>query len=89
VVLPEKEIRLVDGIMQTFSHFFGAFHIPWFTPILTLLIIIGSVGFSVLAALYPVGTVILARVVLGERLVAVQAAGVGVTLAGVALIAAG
>lgn len=44
VVIPEKEIRLVDGIMQTFSQFFTAFHIPWFVPILTLLIIIGSVG---------------------------------------------
>ncbi len=44
IVIPQKEIRLVDGIMQTFSQFFSAFHIPWFVPILTLLIIIGSVG---------------------------------------------
>jgi drug/metabolite transporter (DMT)-like permease len=44
---------------------------------------------SVLASLYPVGTVVLARALLGERLVAVQAAGVVFALAGVALIAAG
>ena len=44
VVIPLHEIRLVDGIMQTFTQFFAAFHIPWAIPILTLLIIIGSVG---------------------------------------------
>jgi drug/metabolite transporter (DMT)-like permease len=44
---------------------------------------------SVLASLYPVGTVVLARALLGERLVGVQTAGVTLALAGVALIAAG
>lgn len=44
---------------------------------------------AVLASLYPVGTVVLARALLGERLAAIQAAGVTVALAGVALIAAG
>jgi drug/metabolite transporter (DMT)-like permease len=44
---------------------------------------------SVLASLYPVGTVLLARAMLGERLIPVQTAGVTVALAGVALIATG
>ena len=44
---------------------------------------------SVVGALYPVTTVLLARGVLGERLRTVQAIGVGLALAGVALIAVG
>ena len=44
---------------------------------------------SVLASLYPVVTVVLARVVLHERLRLVQRAGAALALAGVALISAG
>lgn len=44
---------------------------------------------SVLAALYPVWTVLLARVLLHERLGALQAAGVACALVGVGLVAAG
>ena len=44
---------------------------------------------SVLGALYPVTTVLLARTLLHERLQRTQSAGVVVALAGVALIAAG
>jgi drug/metabolite transporter (DMT)-like permease len=44
---------------------------------------------SVLASLYPIVTVILARVLLGERVARTQEAGIGLTLAGVALISAG
>jgi len=43
-VIPGKEIRLVDGIMQTFTQFFNSFGIPGFIPVLTLMIIIGSTG---------------------------------------------
>jgi drug/metabolite transporter (DMT)-like permease len=44
---------------------------------------------SVLASLYPIVTVILARIVLNERVARSQEFGVGFTLAGVALISAG
>jgi drug/metabolite transporter (DMT)-like permease len=44
---------------------------------------------SVLSSLYPVTTVLLARLVLHERLRPVQLVGVAVTMAGVALITAG
>jgi drug/metabolite transporter (DMT)-like permease len=50
----------------------------------------GLVGVvAVLSSLYPVGTVALARIVLGERLTALQGVGVLLAFAGVALIAAG
>jgi drug/metabolite transporter (DMT)-like permease len=44
---------------------------------------------AVLGSLYPIVTVLLAHVVLGERLTSVQKAGVAVALAGVCAIAAG
>ena len=44
---------------------------------------------SVLASLYPIVTVLLARVVLSERVARSQEAGIGLTLAGVVLISVG
>jgi drug/metabolite transporter (DMT)-like permease len=44
---------------------------------------------SVLASLYPIVTVVLARLVLNERVARAQEAGIALTLAGVALISAG
>ncbi len=44
VVIPEKEIRLVDGIMQTFSFFLKTFHMEFLIRVIPLLIVVGSVG---------------------------------------------
>jgi drug/metabolite transporter (DMT)-like permease len=50
----------------------------------------GLVGVvSVLTSLYPVVTVALAQLLLGERMSRIQAAGVAAAFAGVALIALG
>lgn len=43
-VLPNSEINLIAGIMQLFSSFFEAFGLQALTPIVTLLIVIGSTG---------------------------------------------
>lgn len=44
VVIPERDLQLVSGIMQTFTAFFNAFGVPQFVPVLTVLIIVGSIG---------------------------------------------
>ncbi|HXA41356.1 MAG TPA: DMT family transporter [Candidatus Solibacter sp.] len=44
---------------------------------------------AVLGSLYPIGTVLLARLVLGERVTATQATGAGLAMLGVALVSAG
>ncbi len=44
VVVPQKEISLVAGIMQAFSAFFDAYHIPWMTPVAAILIGLGAIA---------------------------------------------
>jgi len=41
---------------------------------------------SILSSLYPVATLVLARIVLNERMARLQQAGIGLALAGVLLI---
>ncbi len=43
-VLPEKEINLVAGVIQVFSNMFAAFGMKALTPILAILIVVGSIG---------------------------------------------
>lgn len=44
VVLPASQINLAGGLMQVFDNFFGVFHLDSFVPIMSLLIVIGSIG---------------------------------------------
>lgn len=53
LVVPNKEIHFVDGVMQTFTAFLTAFNLPYFIPWLALLIILGAVGGSVNWVLSP------------------------------------
>lgn len=43
-VLPEKDINLVSGVMQVISCFFDVFGLKGLAPIVTVLIVMGSVG---------------------------------------------
>src|SRR3990167_2467625 len=43
-VLPNNQISLVNGTIQTFAYFLSAYHLTWLTPILTACLIIGSFG---------------------------------------------
>ncbi len=44
MVLPREEINLIAGVLQVFSSIFALFHMEWCIPILTILIVIGSIG---------------------------------------------
>lgn len=43
-VLPAKEINLISGVMQLFNSFFTAFGIGALTPLVTVMIVVGSIG---------------------------------------------
>lgn len=44
VVLPKDEINLVNGVIQAFTNFFQTYHIAWLVPVLTVMILLGSLG---------------------------------------------
>ncbi|MDR3478506.1 MAG: APC family permease [Gammaproteobacteria bacterium] len=44
IVLPQSQISLVNGVMQAFTSFFEAYHIGWLIPVMTVMILIGSLG---------------------------------------------
>jgi len=41
-VLPKKDINLVAGVMQAFSNFFAHYHLSWLLPLLTIMLLVGS-----------------------------------------------
>lgn len=44
IVLPKDNINLVAGVMQAFTNFFGAYHMSWLIPVITGMLLIGSLG---------------------------------------------
>ncbi|STX52742.1 Amino acid transporter [Legionella busanensis] len=44
IVLPNKDINLVAGIMQAFDAFFARYHLLWIMPIIALMLIMGGLG---------------------------------------------
>jgi amino acid transporter len=44
IVLPANQINLVDGIMQAFQNFLHDYHLAFALPILTVMIVVGSIG---------------------------------------------
>ena len=72
-------VLLLIGVLDTLGN--ALFAVATTKTLLSLVAVLGQ--------LYPVVTVLLARVLLGERLSGSQGAGVVSTLAGVALITAG
>lgn len=43
-VLPQEKISLVSGTMQAFSSFFEVYHLTWMVPVITVMLLIGSLG---------------------------------------------
>lgn len=44
VVLPQPHISLVNGVMQAFTTFFTSFGMSWLIPVITIMILFGSLG---------------------------------------------
>jgi amino acid transporter len=44
MVLPKNEINLVNGVMQAFSNFFAIYHLSWMVPVITVMLLLGSLG---------------------------------------------
>ncbi len=44
VVVPQKQISLVSGIMYAFQIFLSKFHLHWLVPILGVMLVMGAIG---------------------------------------------
>lgn len=44
IVLPKDQINLVNGVMQAFTNFFTSYHLAWLIPVITVMILLGSLG---------------------------------------------
>ncbi len=44
IVLPKNDINLTVGVIQAFTNFFSAYHMGWMIPVITVMLLIGSLG---------------------------------------------
>jgi glutamate:GABA antiporter len=44
IVLPKDQISVVNGVMQALTVFLQAYHMQWFMPVITLMLLGGSLG---------------------------------------------
>lgn len=54
LILPHDQISLVEGVMQAFTNFFAAYHMPWMIPVITIMMLIGSFGQTINWVISPV-----------------------------------
>ena len=46
LVIPQKQLNIVTGLLQAFEIFFAAFHMSWLMPVLAFLIVLSSIGIA-------------------------------------------
>ena len=60
MVLPQKEISYVNGVMQAFTNFFEAYHLSFLLPVIVFFLLLGSVGSMVNWIISPAKGLLLA-----------------------------
>ncbi len=53
MVLPHDQINLVNGVMQAFTHFFAIYHLDWLVPVVTVMLLLGTLGSTVSWVISP------------------------------------
>ncbi|MCD6039378.1 MAG: gadC [Gammaproteobacteria bacterium] len=53
MVLPKEHINLVNGVMQAFTQFFAIYHFGWLVPIITVMLLLGTLGSTVSWVISP------------------------------------
>ncbi|MDX1902167.1 MAG: APC family permease [Gammaproteobacteria bacterium] len=54
IIEPRDKISLVNGVLQTFNHFFITWHLTWAMPLITIMIILGTSGGIVSWVISPI-----------------------------------
>lgn len=53
IVLPKDQINLVSGVMQAFTQFFAIYHLGWMVPLITVMLLLGTLGSTVSWVISP------------------------------------